>query len=323
MTQSRLSELHDIVDLARATGVPAEYIDSYANEATQADAYHVLRIPKKGRGRRGQFRVAFSAKEEWLAQLHRGIAMIVVNSVEFGEHVQGFLKKRSIKTNAAQHLGAKQILHADISNFFDAITTELVSESLVTVGVPPKMAVLIAKSCTIDGLLRQGTRCGPALANLVCRPLDADMLSLAAATGAKFTRYADDITFSGALLPTGDSVRAILNKHGFALRDDRCYIQRKGRSQYVTGLTVVDTVQPHLPKRLKARLRLVMHYVAKNGLQALFAQHHDRPIAQSESELWGMLRFANSVEPALAAKWFAQWEAGELVDAQRGPKQAA
>lgn len=243
--------------------------------------------------------------------------MIVLNSVDFGEHVQGFIKKRSIRTNAEQHLGAKQLLHADISHFFDSITTNQITQNLITAGTAPEIASLIAKSCTIDGLLRQGTRCSPILANLVCRSLDADMLSLARSVGAKYTRYADDLTFSGNGIPSSDSVAAIIAQHGFLLRDGRCYIQQKGRRQYVTGLTVADAERPHLPKRLKARLRLVMHHIERNGLQAHFAHDCKRPVANNPSELWGMLRFAKSIEPQLASMWLDQWAAGERVDSEK------
>ncbi|WP_081077959.1 reverse transcriptase family protein [Burkholderia pseudomultivorans] len=317
MTQSRLSEIRDIGDLARATGIPKDFIAAYANSQAQSDAYSVVLIPKKGRKRRGHFRATFSANQEWLSQLHRGVAMIVLNSVDFGEHVQGFIKKRSIRTNAEHHLGAKQLLHADISNFFDSITTNQITQNLITVGAAPEAASLIAKSCTIDGLLRQGTRCSPILANLVCRSLDADMISLAQSIGAKYTRYADDLTFSGDQTPSSDSVDAIITQHGFTLRDGRCYLQQKGHRQYVTGLTVADTAQPHLPKRLKSRLRLVMHYIERNGVRAHFAHDCKRPIARNANELWGMLRFAKSIEPDLASTWLDQWKAGERIDSSK------
>ncbi len=316
MTQSRLFELSEIDDLARAVGVPASLIDAYANAPRQIDAYTVLMISKKGHKRRGQYRTAFWADEEWLSQLHRGVAMIVLNSVDFGEHVQGYIKKRSIRTNAEHHLGANQLLHADISDFFDSITTDQIAQNLIAVGAAPAMASLIAKACTIDGLLRQGTRCSPILANLVCRSLDADMISLAQSAGAKYTRYADDLTFSGNQTPSSDSVAAIITRHGFAIRDGRCYLQQKGHRQYVTGLTVADTAQPHLPKRLKARLRLVMHYIERNGIRKHFARHCRRPVARNANELWGMLRFAKSIEPQLASTWLDQWATGERIDSE-------
>jgi len=162
--------------------------------------------------------------------------------------------------------------------------------------------------------LRQGTRCSPPLANLVCRHLDVDMLNLASAYGAKYTRYADDLTFSGDAVPPAESVAAILKQHAFKLRDDRCYIQRKGKSQFVTGLHVGDKTQPRLPRRLKRRLRLVLHYIEKFGFQAHFDRKAKRRLLHNEYELSGMILFVHSIEPTFAKKLFAQYKAGESIE---------
>jgi hypothetical protein len=234
------------------------------------------------------------------------MSMIITNSAEFGDHIQGFLKKRSTRTNAEKHLAAKVLLHADIQGFFDAITTEQVKNSLVAEGTVVSMADLIAKSCTIDGFLRQGTRCAPTIANLVCFNLDQSLLRLARSYSCAYTRYADDMTFSGDQVPSDDSVKEILESHGFKLRDQQCYRQLKGRSQFVTGLTVADSNRPRLPKRLKRRLRLVMFYIEKHGL----AEHWNRVGVidadnQLREEAWlsGMLKYAGSIEPQLISHW--------------------
>src|SRR5690606_30060926 len=112
--------------------------------------------------------------------------------------------------------------------------------------------------------------CSPVLANLVCRQLDGDLLALAAAHGAVYTRYADDIALSGERMPESAAVEAILAQHGFALRDGRCYLQRQGRAQFVTGLHVGDASRARLPRPLKRRLRLILHYVEKFGVDGHF-----------------------------------------------------
>lgn len=304
MTSALLKDLADIHSAARASGVPADRIQNQAKRADQAGSYYCLHIPKRGRNRRGQVRVVYKAKAEWLSQLHRAVAMIVVNSVDLGEHVQGFIKRRSIRTNAEFHLGAKQLLHADITNFFDSITTEQVKLALVSVGTNIEVADTLSRACTIDGLLRQGTRCSPALANLVCRKIDMEMLSLAKSCGATYTRYADDITFSGDEVPESKSVEMILNQNGFRLRDGRCFSQYKGRGQFVTGLSIADGEKPRLPRRLKRRLRLVLHYIEKNGVEAHFANDAKWPVVSSLNELEGMLCFVRAIEPNLARKFY-------------------
>lgn len=302
MTIARLRDLKTLEEVAMACGTEGARIQTYADAAIQAAFYQLLRIPKRGPKRNGTHRVVNKALNTALSNFHRSMAMIVVNSAPFGEHVQGFVKKRSTRTNAVHHLGARVLLHADIVDFFDAISTAQVQEAFVTAGTPAALASTLARACTIDGYLRQGTRCAPAIANLVCQNLDADFLSLASNSGATYTRYADNLTFSGDQVPDSASVEHILNTYGFALRDGRCYVQHRGRSQYVTGLTIADTTRPRLPRRLKRQLRLVFHFIEKLGVV-----HHTKansvPAAmQMLRNLQGMLSYVNSIEPDLARK---------------------
>ena len=303
MTTAKLTELRSLGDVARTCGVELDFIETYLSSQNQKSFFNVLKLPKHGRRRKGEYRVVFEAREHRLAAFHRSMSMIVTNSAVFGEHVQGFLKKRSTRTNAEKHLGAKVLLHADIKGFFDAITTEQVMSAFVAEGALVRMADVLAKACTIDGLLRQGTRCSPVIANLVCFDMDHSFLRLARSHNCVYTRYADDLTFSGDQVPSDDSVREILERQGFKLRDNQCYRQYKGRSQYVTGLTIADPNRPRLPTKLKRRLRLMMYYIEKHG----FADHCIRAgvdnAAREEAWLWGMLKYAGSIEPQLVNRW--------------------
>lgn len=303
MTTAKLKDLNSLDNVARACGVERDFIDAYSNSPNQKSYYNTLKLPKRGRRRKGEYRVVFEAREQRLAAFHRSLAMIVTNSAIFGEHIQGFLKKRSTRTNAEKHLAANVLLHADIKGFFDAITTEQVRNAFVAEGTAIPMADMLSRACTIDGLLRQGTRCSPTIANLVCFDMDNSFLRLARSHNCVYTRYADDLTFSGDQVPSDESVREILESRGFKLRDDTCYRQYKGRSQFVTGLTIADPIRPRLPARLKRRLRLMMYYIKKHGL----ADHWDRvgvnDAAREESWLAGMLKYARSIEPQLVSQW--------------------
>ena len=308
MTIAKLIDLKSLDDVARACGVERDFIETYSNSKDQKSFYDILKLPKRGRRRSGEYRVVFAAREQRLAAFHRSVSMIVTNSTVFGEHIQGFLKRRSTRTNAEKHLAANVLLHADIKGFFDAITTEQVREAFIAEGAAVNMADILSRACTIDGLLRQGTRCSPTIANLVCFDMDQSFLRLARSHNCVYTRYADDLTFSGDKVPSDDSVKEIFERRGFKLRDNQCYRQYKGRSQYVTGLTVTDPNQPRLPNRLKRRLRLMMYYIKKHGL----ADHWkkvgvDDPI-HAESWLHGVLNYASSIEPQLVSQWQQTFE---------------
>jgi hypothetical protein len=308
MTTAKLRDLKSPDDIARACGVERPFIEEYSSSQNQKSYYSALKIPKRGKRRRGEYRVVFAAREQRLAALHRSISMIVTNSIAFGDHVQGFLKKRSTRTNAERHLGATLLLHADIKGFFDAISTERVNDAFIIAGAPAPIADLLAKACTIDGLLRQGTRCSPTIANLVCLDMDQAFLQLAGQKSCIYTRYADDLTFSGDEDLTDEAVSKILAKYGFALRDGRCFRQYKGRCQFVTGLTVADHTRPRLPRRLKRQLRLTMHYIEKHGIGEHY-RHVGSDAISGQSWLSGILDYAHAIEPELVKEWRRIFEA--------------
>ena len=307
MTIARINQLHTTLDIARATGVSIDQINSYINSSDQTFFYRKMYIAKRGKNKSGEYRTVFKSNHEWLSQLHRGISMMITNSVIFDNHVQGFVKGRSILTNAEIHLGAKKLLHADITNFFDAISNTHIEQALRSIGANEHAVKIITKISTINNFLRQGTRCSPAISNLVCRKLDMEMLSIAKSYDCKYSRYVDDITFSGDTTPSDESIREALLQNGFQLRGNRCAVQIKGRNQYVTGLTITDHIQPRLPVRLKKRIRLIIYYIEKFGIEAHFRNDTLRPLVDSPAELEGMLAFIYSIEPVLARKLYKKY----------------
>lgn len=296
MPSPKLSELRTVTGVAKVLGCTAGDLDAIASTTDQRQFYTRLRIPKKSRKSRGHFRTVYQADQR-LALIQKNVATWIAKHVEFPEYVQGFVQKRSIVTNARIHLGQHTLLHADIKDFFDSITVDQVDEALRALGCTPPVANTLARVCTLNGQLPQGSSASPILANLVCRYLDTDLNTLAAANHCKYSRYADDITISGDQVPAGGEVETVLKRHGFLTRNDKCRIQRRGRSQYVTGLTVVDKTSPRVPRLMKRRLRLELHYAERYGVES-HLEHigsEDTP-ERAVSRLEGWMRFIYSVE---------------------------
>lgn len=302
MTTRRLKDIHSVQELAQAIGVSDSKIYEYAVSGSQEGFYEKLEIPKRGRNRRGEVREVYKASHKWIAQLHRSVSMLVTNSASFEKHVQGFLKGRSTLTNAELHLRKSIILHADIRNFFNVITESQVAKAFLTIGANSEISELLARVCTIDGFLRQGTRCSPIISNLVCKNLDQAMLDLASTHDCVYSRYADNMTISGEQIPDIWVVAQIVKDNGFELRDTGCYTQRRGARQFVTGLSVVDREKPRLPKQLKRKLRLVVYYASKYGREHFDRSRRVDTIAPSWAQMEGMIAYAHSIEPDFANK---------------------
>ncbi len=302
---THFSQVRSIDDLARNLGCSVADVRSYADAADRRPFYQRIRIPK--RGKPATFRVVFKA-EQRLALIQKNILGWISDSVEFPECVQGFVQKRSIATNARIHLQSRSVLHADIRDFFGSIREVSVINAFRTLGCAPDVATTLASLCTLSGRLPQGSSASPAIANVVCQGVDSDLQLLARASGCRYTRYADDITISGDSLPRQDEVASILTRHGFSVRDDKCRIQSRGRSQFVTGLTIQDPTCPRVPRALKRRLRLELHYAGKYGLdEHLQRTGSDEPREWALNRLGGWITFLYSIEGPAVQKLDKLW----------------
>ncbi len=93
-------------------------------------------------------------------------------------------------------MGKAVVLKMDLRNFFPTTTAARVERYFRIAGWSKEASALLTRLCTYEGALPQGAPTSPRLSNLVNHPMDARLAALAAASGAVYTRYADDMTFS-------------------------------------------------------------------------------------------------------------------------------
>ena len=167
----------------------------------------------------------------------------------------GFVPRRSVVDNAKVHVGKRYVLNIDIRDFFPSISVEQVRSCLMAepYRFSEYAAGLIAGLCVVsrDGRKRlaQGFHTSPIVSNMVCASMDEQLADLAKQTGAVYSRYADDMTFSSdddVLNVDGSffqSVKSVVEQHGFALNDKKTRWQTRGKNrQEVTGLNVTEKV---------------------------------------------------------------------------------
>jgi RNA-directed DNA polymerase len=211
-----------------------------------------------------------------LRAIQRVIARSIVAARAFPACVYGVAdhprrpsgERRSIVNNARQHLGQKEVLRCDLADFFDQVRIPQVCDVFTYLGARGAAVDCLTSLCTLDGRIPQGASSSPAIANVAARNLDDDLSRLALRLGCNYTRYIDDMVFSGEFVPDVDEISARVIGNGFALNADKTRRQRRGRSQYVTGLNVADAGRPHIPVSLKRRLRSALRLAAKVGFKA-------------------------------------------------------
>ena len=211
--------------------------------------------------------------------------------------VHGFVPKRSILTNAQMHCSPKNhhVFNIDLNDFFPSITFFRVRGVLRKhpFNFSHEVATVIAHICTLDGTLPQGASTSPFLSNLVCRSMDRDLTELARRNLARYTRYADDITFSfpvrnpsrlpaaicvvdddGGLHVGAELHDLITSKHHFTINPAKTRLSDRGRRMEVTGLTINRF--PNVPRVFIDRIRGALHAWEKYGYAAADKQWNDR-----------------------------------------------
>ncbi len=150
--------------------------------------------------------------------------------------------------------------------------------------------------------LPQGACTSPGLSNQVARRLDRRLTGLAAKLDATYTRYADDLTFSGDDSLTAKlgyllaRVRHIARDEGFTVNEPKTRIQRRNRSQMVTGLVVND--RPGVVRAEVRRLRAILHRARAEGLEAQNREHRPDFLAWLE----GNIAFVAMVRPEVGQR---------------------
>lgn len=204
-----------------------------------------------------------------LKAVQRHILAGILNALPPHDAAHGFVRGRSARAAAALHAGERLVAAADLADFFPSVPAARVNAVFRSLGYPAPVARLLTGLCTtatplavLDGPapgppigwesrqrlrtphLAQGAPTSPALANLCAYRLDCRLAGLAAAAGARYTRYADDLTFSGddgfarRRRPFLAAVARIAADEGFALNPRKTRTMGHGRRQRVTGLVV-------------------------------------------------------------------------------------
>ena len=203
------------------------------------------------------------APKERLKKLQQQVLSGILEQIPMLDAVHGFRKGRSIQTFCAPHVGQRTVLKMDLQDFFPSISGVRLQALFRTFGYPERVADLLGGLCSNatpkdiwDGAswdtrmqyarphLPQGAPTSPALANLCFYGADCRLRGLAEAVGARYTRYADDLAFSGdaefgrCVERFGIQVAAIVAEEGFAVNHRKTRVMRRSVRQHLAGLVV-------------------------------------------------------------------------------------
>ena len=284
LAQRDLPVLHDANQLAAAMGVALGELRFLAFSRRTALSTHYRRfaIPKKTGGLRN-----ISAPMPRLKRAQEWILCNILERIPLHQAAHGFRRGRSIVSNARPHVSADVVINLDLENFFPTVTYQRIRGVFRSFGYGEQVATILALICSepevvevqIDGrtyfvaqserFLPQGAPSSPAITNIICRGLDARLAHAAGKLGFTYTRYADDMTFSGAGGDPANVARMlrraeyVAGKEGFRVHPQKTRVLRRGRRQEVTGLVVNDQVS--VSRRTLRRFRATLFQIERDG----------------------------------------------------------
>lgn len=249
--------------LATLFGVSAEFIGAISRAPIRH--YRVFKIKKGKKTRTIQApRVALKLLQAWLA--HH-----IAAAVHLPDCVYGFVPGRSgVKEAAKFHCPASWVYSLDIRDFFPSITEQQVREGLLRIGYARSTANFLSRLLTVNGSLPQGSPASPVISNIVFGPTDHQLGALADELGVRYTRYADDLVFSGGQAPPADlraRVRLIVNGAGWVIADGKEHLAQLPARLKVHGL-LVHGDRPRLTKGYRNRIRAFKHLLANDQISA-------------------------------------------------------
>lgn len=266
-------------------------------------------IPKKS----GKMRL-ISAPNGGLKRIQRSITVTLLNPLGAHDAAFGFVTGRSIVGNATLHVGKTIVVNADVSNCFPSVRWPLVRAALMrdfSDRLSPLSISFLVDLCTAEGVLPVGAPTSPAILNRVLYKTDQILSEQAALRGCTYSRYADDITFSGddkAVTLLGVA-KGVLGKIGLELDPKKTNIFRRGRRQMCTGLVVNDHV--NVPRTIRKKVRAAVHAFEQGRPLVWMGEY------MSPSSLRGRLEFLKMVTPDTAAPLVKRLDSAQAIKSKK------
>jgi RNA-directed DNA polymerase len=270
--------------------------------------YHYRVLTKKS----GAIRLIEAPKPR-LKELQRQILARILDKIPPHPSAHGFVPGRSVKTFIAPHQSQRVVLKMDLQDFFPSITGVRIQTVFRMLGYPESVADLLGGICTnavprrlvqnasilhMRPHLPQGAPTSPALANVCAYRVDCRLSGLAHAAGAQYTRYADDLAFSGgdeferSVERFSTHVAAIVVEEEFNVNHRKTRIMRQGVRQRLAGLVAND--HANVPRTDFDRLKATLTNCARLGPESQNRAAHPHFRAHLE----GRVGWVESINPA-------------------------
>lgn len=271
--------------LATSLGVEYKVLAYNLYKLTDDEKYVVFKIKKRGQGYR-----EIIAPDSGIKYIQENLSKILLDIYPVKNCVHGYLKEKSIKSNAKVHVRRKHLVNIDLKEFFPSINFGRVRGLFKSYpfNFDDTISTTLAQICCYKGILPQGAPTSPIISNYICRKLDNELLDLSKKAKCNYTRYADDISFSTNISPLPKEIGVILSdklilseeliqtieSNGFYVNQEKTRYATKKNRQEVTGLIVNEF--PNVKRNYIRQVRSMLHALEKFGIQAAAKEHFEK-----------------------------------------------
>ena len=296
-------------DLAMALGISLKELLFFSihRERERQPHYITFSIPKRAGGKR-----LIMAPKRRLKAIQRKLLELLVERLPVSDPAHAFRKGRNVRTGAEPHVGKKCILKLDLKDFFPSVTAARVRGLLLAYGysftVATTLAVLMTEAerqpVEVDGAVFhvpvgqrhcvQGAPTSPGICNALLLRMDRRLAGYARKHCLNYTRYADDLFFSGEMDRSGTNqvrlvVSRIVSEEGFQINTAKTKMMARGSRQSVTGVTVNQILG--LSRKERRKMRAAAHHLRTKG----------DPSSNARARFEGKVAYLSMLNPSQAA----------------------
>ncbi len=247
--------------------------------------YRIYKIKKQN----GKLRTIYEP-DDLLKHIQRQILENILNNKSISKYATAYKKGMSLKGNAIPHTNKNTVLKLDIKNFFENISFMHVYNSCFPIEYFPKsVGMLLTHLCTYDDHLTQGSPTSAYISNIVMKEFDEEIGSWCEEKNISYTRYSDDMTFSGNLNPHEiiAKVRRELTSLGLKLNNNKIHVIKSSSSQIITGIVVNEKVQ--VSSKYRKSIRQENYYIKKYGLKSHLEKKNIKDKEKYLNSLYGKI----------------------------------
>lgn len=226
--------------------------------------YRTFQIPKKN-GKKRQISEPLPS----LKEIQDYILKNILYKIPVSRYAKCFVPKRSLLQHLKYHKNKRYVLTIDIKDFFPSIKFDSIEKIFSSIGYIDIISNLLAKLCTLDKKIPQGASTSPYLTNIYLKEFDEILGDLMYKQGINYSRYADDMAFSGEYINKDKviaKVNELLNPLDLHLNPDKTKLMRYDQHQIITGITVNEK-KLSVPKSVRRKIRQDLFFIKKNGLE--------------------------------------------------------